>query len=86
MPFIDFGSLIPVVAILSSLGFAAIWLRYKELKLASRRMEREADINVGEKRALEQRLAVLERIVTDRGLRTAEEIDALRGHEVERLR
>jgi len=85
MQFVDFGSLIPIVAILSSLGFAAIWLRYHELKLMSRRMEREAGVNADEKRALEQRLAVLERIVTDRGLQTAEEIEALRSRQPERL-
>ena len=73
MQFVDFGSLIPIVAILSSLGFA------------SRRMEREAGVTADEKRALEQRLAVLERIVTDRGLQTAEEIDALRDRQPERL-
>ena len=85
MEFIDFGALIPVVAILSSLGFGFIWLRYQELKHASRRMEREAGANAIEKRQLEQRLAVLERIVTDKGLHTAEQIDALRTREAQEL-
>ena len=42
MEFIDFGALIPVVAILSSLGFGFIWLRYHELKVTSRQMELDA--------------------------------------------
>jgi hypothetical protein len=75
--FIDFRALIPIVAILSSLGFGFIWLRYHELKVESRRMEQEAGINAAEKRQLEQRLAVLERIATDRGIETADQIKAL---------
>ena len=77
MEFIDFRALIPIVAILSSLGFGFIWLRYHELKVESRRMEQEAGINAAEKRQLEQRLAVLERIATDRGIETADQIKAL---------
>jgi len=75
--FIDFRALIPIVAILSSLGFGFIWLRYHELKVESRRMEQEAGINAAEKRQLEQRRAVLERIATDRGIETADQIKAL---------
>ena len=77
MEFIDFRALIPIVAILSSLGFGFIWLRYHELKVESRRMEQEAGINAAEKRQLEQRRAVLERIATDRGIETADQIKAL---------
>ncbi|MFL6752879.1 MAG: hypothetical protein ACJ8D5_04165 [Sphingomicrobium sp.] len=84
MEFIDFGSLIPVVAILSSLGFGFIWLRYHELKHESRRMEQEAGTNAVQKRQLEQRLAVLERIVTDRGIETADQIEALAVNREER--
>ena len=86
MQFIDFGSLIPVVAILASLGFAAIWLRYHELKLANRRVEQDAGVTAREKLALEQRLAVLERIVTDGGLQTAAQIEAMRERDAELLR
>jgi hypothetical protein len=84
--FVDFGALIPVVAILSSLGFGFIWLRYHELKLASRRLEQEAGVTADEKRALEKRLAVLERIVTDSGARTTAEIEALQERETAQLR
>ena len=35
---------------------------------------------------LEQRLAVLERIVTDRGVETADQIEALREHDAEQVR
>ena len=77
MQFIDFGALIPVVAILSSLGFGFIWLRYHELKLERTRLEQQAGVNAAEKRALEQRLAVLERIATDSGIKTADQIEAL---------
>ena len=85
MDFIDFGSLIPVVAILSSLGFGFIWLRYHELKLQSRYLERDAVEQSEEKRQLQQRLAVLERIVTDRGPQTADAIEALRESETAQL-
>ncbi|MEO5612803.1 MAG: hypothetical protein ABIT68_08700 [Sphingomicrobium sp.] len=73
----DFGSLIPVVAIMTSFGFGWIWLRYQELKLQKRQLECEADEQSDEKRRLQERLAVLERIATDRGLQTADQIDAL---------
>lgn len=86
MEFIDFGALIPVVAILSSLGFGFIWLRYHELKVTSRQMELDAGKQAADKAELEDRLRVLERIVTDRGLQTAEQIDALRGREIEQMR
>ena len=75
---IDFGSLVPVTAILAGVAFAWIGLRYKELKLRAGTLEREAGEQDEEKRKLLQRLAVLERIATDRGLQTAEQIEALR--------
>jgi hypothetical protein len=81
MEFIDFGALIPVVAILSSLGFGFIWLRYHELKVTSRQMELDAGKQAADKAELEERLRVLERIVTDRGLQTAEQIEALRDNQ-----
>ena len=81
MEFIDFGSLIPVVAILSSLGFGFIWLRYHELKVTSRQMELDAGRQAANKVELEDRLRVLERILTDRGLQTAEQIEALRDNQ-----
>ncbi len=39
-----------------------------------------------EKQRLEARLAVLERIVTDRGIQTAEQIEALRSADAAELR
>jgi hypothetical protein len=41
-------------------------------------LEREAGEQGEEKRQLQERLSVLERIAADRGLETAEQIDALR--------
>ncbi len=78
MDFMDFDAMIPVVSILASFGFAWIGLRYYELRLESRCTERAYVEQTEEKHRLEKRLAVLERIVTDRGLETAEQIEALR--------
>ncbi|HUE78925.1 MAG TPA: hypothetical protein VMN38_04775 [Sphingomicrobium sp.] len=75
---IDFGSLIPVAAIMAGVAFAWIGLKHKELKLRARTLEREAGEQDEEKRKLLARLAVLERIATDRGVQTAEQIEALR--------
>ena len=74
----DLADLIPVVAILASVALAAMAVRLYELRIESRRMEREAGVQAEEKRKLEQRLAVLERLATDRGMETAEQIEALR--------
>lgn len=78
--------LIPILGI--SCGLLAIfggvvvrpWLRFQE-----RKMDMEADllrsraaIDSARQERLEQRIAVLERIVTDRGLGVAEEIERLR--------
>ena len=78
MNFMDFDAMIPVVSILATVAFAWMALRYYELRLDSRRRERAYIEQGDEKRRLEQRLAVLERIVTDRGPQTAEQIEALR--------
>ena len=74
----DFGELIPVVAILSGLGFAWIGFKHRQLQVESKTAERAATLHAEEKARLERRLAVLERIVTDRGIDTAEQIEALR--------
>lgn len=74
----DFGDLIPVAAILSGLGFAWIGLKHKQLQYAHRQTESEAVQQAEEKKRLEDRIAVLERIVTDRGVQTADQIEALR--------
>jgi len=75
---VDFGSLIPVVAILATVAFAAMIVRVYQLRIESRQMERKATIAAEEKGKLEQRLAVLERLATDRGIQTAEQIEQLR--------
>jgi len=74
----DFGDLIPVAGILAGLGFAWIALKYRELTLTHRHAQEDAALQATEKKRLEERLAVLVRIATDRGLETAGQIDALR--------
>lgn len=82
----DFSALIPVAGIFS--GVAIIWIGYKwqELKVVGRRARGEAELERAEKQRLEARLAVLERIVTDRGMQTAEQIEALRTADAAELR
>ena len=67
------GCLIPVMA---------IWTRHRE-KIAQLEVEATAEKAaryVAENKEMEQRLQVLERIVTDRGYDTATQIEALRDH------
>jgi hypothetical protein len=81
--------LIPILGISCGLLaiFGGVFVR-PWLKLRERQLELEAD-KVAEKAAqyaaqterLEQRVRVLERIVTDRGIAVADEIDKLRGDE-----
>lgn len=84
----DFAALIPIAGI--SAGVAIMWICYKylELRVVGRKTLEDAEREHAEKKRLEARLAVLERIVTDRGIQTAEQIDALmeRERELERLR
>ena len=80
----DFGDLIPIAGIFAGVSFAWIGLKHRQLMLEHRRSEGEAAVQAEEKRRLEQRLAVLEKIVTDRGSQTADQIEALR--EAEQLR
>ena len=85
--------LIPILGISCGLLaiFGGVFVR-PWFKLQERRMEIEAN-KVAEKAAqyaaqterLEQRVRVLERIVTDRGIAVAEEIDKLRGDEPQPL-
>ncbi len=74
----NFAELIPIAGILSGVAIMWICYKYQELRVRARAMERDAGDQVEEKRQLLQRLAVLERIATDRGLQTAEQIEALR--------
>jgi hypothetical protein len=73
----DFAALIPVTGIVA--GVAIMWICYKymELRVVGRKAVDDAAHERAEKKRLEARLAVLERIVTDRGIQTAEQIDAL---------
>ena len=80
---IDFAALIPVTGILA--GVVIMWICYKvmELRVVGRKAVEDAALERAEKKRLEARLAVLERIVTDRGIQTAEHIDALMDRERE---
>lgn len=82
----DFGELIPVAGILG--GVAIMWICYKfqALKVLGREARADALRESTEKKRLEARLAVLERIVTDRGIQTAEQIEALRDADADQLR
>jgi len=74
----DLGPLIPIVAILSGLGWG--YLGYKKRELAHKYdyARRDAEEQRGEKDRLKERVAVIEKIVTDRGADTAAQIEALR--------
>ena len=86
MDFIDFGSLIPIAGIFGGVAFAWIGLKYRQLSFEHKKSEREATLQAEEKHRLERRLAVLERIVTDRGIETAGQIEALRDSESDQIR
>jgi hypothetical protein len=74
-----FALLIPITAILSKLVFKP-WLELKERELAIRGTEtaEKAAQYAAQTERLEQRVRVLERIITDRGVDLADEIDRLR--------
>lgn len=74
-----FALLIPIVAILSKLVLQP-WLRIKErqLELSSSVAAEKAAQYAAQTERLEQRVRVLERIVTDRGQDLAGEIERLR--------
>ena len=82
----DFSALIPVTGILSGVAIMWIGYKYQELKVVGRKARDEAELERSEKQRLEARLAVLERIVTDRGIQTAEQIEALRQADAAELR
>src|SRR5207248_2658093 len=75
----DLGPLIPIVAIVTSLGWGMIGLKKRQLEQHSKRTDQELEVERAEKKRLEQRVAVLERIATDGGAQTAAQIEALRG-------
>jgi hypothetical protein len=82
----NFAPLIPIAGILAGVAIMWICLRYRQLTLEQRRSELEFAAQGEEKKRLEQRLAVLERIVTDRGIQTADQIEALRERDAEQVR
>ena len=82
----NFAPLIPIAGILAGVAIMWICLRYRQLTLEHRRSELEFAAQGEEKKRLEKRLAVLERIVTDRGIQTADQIEALRERDAEQVR
>lgn len=78
--------LIPIMGI--SCGLVAIfggvvvrpWIRFQErkLELEADLMRQRIEMDAARSERLEQRIAVVERIVTDRGLSVADEIERLR--------
>jgi len=82
----DLGVLIPILGIMC--GLVAIigrvwirpWLRLKEkqLQMTSNETAEKAAQYAAHTERLEQRVRVLERIVTDKGIDVADEIDRLR--------
>ena len=73
----DLGPLVPIAAIVSGLGWGWIGLQKKKLEVTARSAVADADEQRAEKQRLAERVAVLERIVTDKGYETAESIAAL---------
>lgn len=82
----NLAPLIPIVGILAGVTILWLCLRFREMTLEHRRSEMAFAEKDAEKKRLEERLAVLERIVTDRGIQTAEQIDALRELDKEQVR
>jgi hypothetical protein len=74
----DLGPLVPIVAILSGLGWGYIGYKKRELAHKYEHARRDAEEQRDEKDRLKERVAVLEQIVTDRGVETANQIEALR--------
>jgi hypothetical protein len=74
----DLGPLVPIAAMGVGLGWGIIGLKRKQLDVIARRATEEAATERSQKHKLEQRVRVLEKIVTDGGLQTAAQIEALR--------
>jgi len=79
----DLGPLIPIAAMGVGLGWGVIGLKRKQLDIIARRATEEAATERSQKEQLERRLRVLEKIVTDGGLQTAAQIEALREQEAD---
>ena len=74
----DLGPLVPIAAMGVGLGWGIIGLKRKQLDVIARRATEEAATERAQKQQLEQRVRVLEKIVTDNGYETAAQIEALR--------
>ena len=74
----ELGVLIPIIGM--SIPIVALVTRHKRqmIELRIRELEAKAASGNGISQAIEDRLRVLERIVTDRGTNLASEIEALR--------
>ncbi|WP_374281176.1 hypothetical protein [Novosphingobium sp.] len=74
----EIGAMIPIVALM--IPIVAITTRHKRnmAELEVRKLEAQAQLGSGNTSALEERLRVLERIVTDKGYDVAHQIEALR--------
>lgn len=69
---------IPIVAIMAGVAKKWLDLKQKQLEVASIDAAEKAAQYVAKTERLEQRVAVLERILTDRSTHLADEIDRLR--------
>jgi hypothetical protein len=76
-----FALLIPIVAILANVVFKPwIELKRRQLELEATMVAEKAAQYAAQTERLEQRVRVLERVVTDRGVGLADEIERLRDH------
>jgi len=81
------GVSIPVVAIASVTINKLIQLREKQIELAANQAAEKAARYAANGAEMEQRIRVLERIVTDRGIDLSDEIERLNnGHELTKMR
>ena len=74
----DLGPLVPIAAMGVGLGWGIIGLKRKQLEITARHAKEEAADERSQKEQLEQRVRVLEKIITDGGIQTAAQIEALR--------
>ena len=81
----DLGPLVPIAAIGAGLGWGWIRLQNRKLEITANSAIADADEQRAEKQRLAARVAVLERIVTDKGYETAESIAALDRVEQEKI-